>query len=82
MRTESDSFSFDITGVQIDDKARAMSKIEVDVEEVEDEEDVYEEEEGQSLPLVRRLTRVSTKPAYLDDYVLFADIECEKLLMI
>ena len=49
---------------------------------VEDEEDVYEEEEGQSLPLVRRSTRVSTKPAYLDDYVLFADIECEKLLMI
>ena len=34
------------------------------------------------MPNVRRSTRVSTKPSYLDDYILLAEVECEKLLMI
>lgn len=40
--------------------------------------EIIEEEEG---PILRRSTRQSTTPKYLDDYVLFAEEEGEYLLM-
>lgn len=51
-------------------------------------EEVDEDEEGddggieeeQSQP--RQSSRVSAKPSYLDDYILLAEIECERLLMV
>ena len=51
---------------------------EVDEEEEGDDDGGIEEEQSQP----RRSSRVSAKPSYLDDYILLADIECEKLLMV
>lgn len=83
LKEDSVSFSFDIRGIEYNDKARAMSKNEIDVEDIDNVEDVDEdEEEEQSEPMVRRSTRVSTEPTYLDDYVLLVEAECERLLMI
>lgn len=49
-------------------------------EESDKEEHEEEEEQLQSEP--RRSSRISTKPSYLDDYVLVAEAECERLLMV
>ena len=49
-----------------------------------DEEENYEEytvEEEDNPQLLRRSQRVSTRPSHLDDYVLLAEIESERLLM-
>ena len=50
------------------------------IEEAENDDDDSNEEDSQ--PQSRRSTRVSTKPSYLDDYVLLAEVESEHLLMI
>lgn len=36
----------------------------------------------QDQPALRRSTRNISKPAYIDDYILVAEIECERLLLI
>lgn len=52
----------------------------IDEGEVDVEDDNEEEEQSTAQP--RRSSRASTKPSYLDDYVLLADAEYEKVLMI
>lgn len=53
-----------------------------DVIAIDDEDHVeLKDEEDDSQPL-RRSQRISTKPSYLDDYVLLAEIESERLLMV
>ncbi|XP_022558682.2 uncharacterized protein LOC111206341 [Brassica napus] len=54
-----------------------------------EEEDIEEEEESPSeteteqvQDLLRRSTRISKKPGYLDDYVYLADVEGERLLLL
>ena len=50
-----------------------------------DEEEDYEEytvEEESNPQLLRRSQRVSTRPSHFDDYVLLAEIESERLLMV
>lgn len=50
--------------------------------DINDEEDAgVDEEEDDPQPL-RRLHRASTKPSYLDDYILLVEVESECLLMI
>lgn len=56
---------------------KANSKEDTDGEEHADDN---KKEEEQLHP--RRSTRVSFKPSYLDDYVLLAQAECERLLMV
>lgn len=51
-----------------------------DSEDVTNEDEIDDEEEDQTE--LRRSTRESKKPSYLDDYILLAEIECERLLMI
>ena len=45
-----------------------------------DDEELTDDEEESSQP--RRSSHVSTRPSYLDDYVLFSEIEGERLLLI
>ena len=49
-------------------------------DEVDDEDDNGDDEEEQ--PQLRRSSRTSNKPAYLEDYALMAEAECERLLTI
>ena len=49
--------------------------------DVDDEEDIEGDEENDTQG-PRRSHRVSTKPSYLDDYILGAEVESERLLMI
>ena len=56
-----------------------INENEEDEEEEENDGDALSEEDQ---PQPRRSTRTVNKPAYLDDYILMAEIECERLLMI
>lgn len=62
-------------------------KIEAETAATDDRED-EEDDEGNSdddqdeQPRLRRSSRVSTKPAYLEDYILLAEAECERLLAV
>ena len=47
----------------------------------EDDEDNSSDNQDEQ-PCLRRSSRTSTKPVYLDDYVLMAEAECERLLSI
>ena len=49
-------------------------------EELDEDNEDSDENEADSLP--RRSTRITTKPSYLDDYVLLAELDGERLLMI
>ena len=49
--------------------------------DVDDEEDIEGDEEDDTQG-PRQSHRVSTKPSYLDDYILLAEVEGERLLMI
>lgn len=63
--------------------SHTTSETEIEGEEVESEDDDDDEEtEEQSTVNVRRSTRIRSKPSYLDDYVLLAEVECERLLMV
>lgn len=57
-----------------------------ETEQVNNEDDKIDDEEelgeDDGEPQLRRSQRVSTKPSYLEDYVIFAETECERLLMI
>lgn len=61
--------------------------IEVSENESDDDENVeaendFDNEEDDVQMQPRRSTRISTKPSYLDDYILLAEVESEQLLMI
>lgn len=56
-----------------------IEEIEEDEEEHSNEED--EDDENSNANMLRRSSRVRTKPAYLDEYILLADCEYERLLM-
>ena len=53
--------------------------VEAHNEAIDDDEE--DEEDDEAEPQLRRSNRVSTKPSYLDDYILLAEIECERLLI-
>ena len=64
---------------------REVITVEEGVEEGEENEEGIEEEQvGEEDDEVQpRLSqRVTTKPSYLDDYIILAEVECERLLMI
>lgn len=71
-----------------DHDTRVMSKTEMNTsgDVVADEDDSEESvedgvNESMSSPTLRRSTRVRMRPAYLDDYALLAEEDCEYLLM-
>ena len=74
------SFESDEANTKPQDVREITETVEVDEEEQETEEELIDENEGQTQ--LRRSTRVSSKPAYLDDYVLLAEAEGERLLMV
>ena len=64
---------------------REVITVEEGVEEGEENEEGTEEEQvGEEDDEVqpRWSQRVTTKPSYLDDYIILAEVECERLLMI
>ena len=64
---------------------REVITVEEGVEEGEENEEGAEEEQvGEEDDEVqpRWSQRVTTKPSYLDDYIILAEVECERLLMI
>ena len=54
----------------------------VENENEEEEEENDDGTSGDDQPQPRRSSRIVHKPAYLDDYVLMAETECERLLMV
>ncbi|KAG7599886.1 Zinc finger CCHC-type [Arabidopsis suecica] len=55
---------------------------EENVENITDTHDISSEEgQEQPQPTLRRSGRETTKPKYLNDYVLLAELECERLLL-
>ena len=83
----SDGFTIDIRSFDSDearigsqDRGDDTENIEVNDNEQEAEEELLDDEEEQTQ--LRRSSRVSSKPAYLDDYVLLAEAEGERLLMV
>ena len=81
------SFEIDLIPLKGTDdysKTQDDSENEDDEEEVTNEDDDDDEEYGDDSPRpnLRRSNRVSTKPSYLDEYILLAEVECETLLMI
>ena len=51
-------------------------------ENEEDDNVADEEEEETTQPEIRRSSITTSKPSYLEDYILLAEEECEKLLMV
>ena len=82
---ESGSFEVELVPLQSNGDhvvVPSTSETDIDGEETRDEDEDDEETEEQLSSHVRRSSRVSTKPSYLDDYVLLAEVECERLLMV
>ena len=73
---DSETFTLDIGDLEEDSNAETEN----DTNNYENNEE--DEEEHDEPMAVRRSTRVTSKPSYLEDYVLLADIECERLLMV
>lgn len=61
-----------------------MVRVEEENNDVENEKDEDNGDDNleQSQPQLRRSTRPIIKPAYLNDYVHIAEVECERLLMV
>lgn len=86
---DSGSFEVELLLVKGDDRVITPLASEDNNDEtggVEDEDDEgnddNETHNEQTSPQLRRSTRVSTAPSYLDDYILIAEVECERLLMV
>ena len=81
----SGTFSINLKGFDATNKATYEDvEIEESDEEGSDEADGSNKEVEDDLqePQLRRSSRVITKPAYLDDYIILAEYECERLLMV
>lgn len=81
---ESGSFEVELMPLRSDEPqtvSHITSETEIEGEDVKSEDD-DEETEEQSTVNVRRSTRIRSKPLYLDDYFLLAEVECERLLMV
>ena len=81
---KTDSFDIDLiplTGV-VNDQEHAPTSNEHELEDDDHEHDELDDDEEETQPQPRRSTRASTKPPYLEDYILLAEVECERLLMI
>lgn len=65
-----------------DDAADSNVPKDEDVAEEENDETVVETDEDADKFQPRRSTRVSKKPAYLDDYIYLAEVEGERLLLL
>lgn len=80
--TEQGSFDVELTpsGNSYDySEEQPTDDIENDEEEAIDDDGEGDEEEQ---PELRRSNRASKKPSYLDDYILMAEVDCERLLMV
>ena len=84
--TESSVLEFDLLPLKDDSDQRVtevMSEADDDGDmNEEDECEEHEEEDVITQPELRRSSRETTTPSYLKDYILLAEAECEKLLMI
>lgn len=79
--TKPDTFEFELTpSPDNDDHSIVVAPI--DCENEQDEEEVLNEGDEEEETELRRSDRVRNKPSYLDDYILLAEIECERLLMV
>lgn len=83
----SNSFNIDVRSFSDNDKtepgAAVLSETENEAEdEAEDDGDNVDEEDDGEHTQLRRSTRISSKPTYLDDYVLLTEAEGERLLMV
>ena len=81
--SEEGSFEVEILPLKNNERyleTQDISEDEESIEKIVDDEDNEDEEESTE-PDPRRSSRVSTKPSYLDDYVLMAEVESEILLM-
>ena len=80
------TFAISVKNTNRDDIEGKHSEEEAETEpiieevKVDNENEESDTEDNQEHP--RRSSRISTKPAYLDDYILIAETECERLLMI
>lgn len=52
------------------------------VHEVDSDDNESDGGDQEEQPQLRRSTRTSNKPSYLEDYVLMVEAECERLLCI
>ena len=68
----------ELEGTQAQDETEAVIENNNGDEENDDDDESGDEGEGQ----VRRSSRVRTQPSYLNDYILIAETECERLLMV
>ena len=84
--SDNDHGEFEISTKRLTDVEEEDPAIESEDEsilEVDKElEDQVEDEEDNSQPRPRRSTRTSNQPSYLNDYVLLAEVESERLLMV
>ena len=64
---------------QAEDEAQTVVEA-GDEDEVDDEDDNGDDEGEQ--PQLRRSSRTSNRPAYLEDYILMVEAECERLLTV
>lgn len=86
LKDDSDSgvFRINLRGFDNNFDTRSVSESGANYEENESDESENEEtkEEEQLQPQLRRSTRECAAPSYLDDYVLIAEEESERLLMV
>lgn len=76
-------FEIELSPLQSNEDTTVINDEPVNKEQEEDNDDEGDDDNTeQTQTHVRRSSRVSTKPAYLEDYVLLSEVECERLLMI
>lgn len=81
---ETEGFSVMIKESNDDPIAASETTNETSTASDEARADISDEEndDGDVQPQLRRSTRETSQPAYLDDYILLAEAECEQLLMV
>lgn len=68
--------------IDIDEEEDENPAVESDETVIENEEEGDEEEDNEAQPQLRRSQRTTSRPSYLDDYVILVEEESERLLMI
>lgn len=80
---ESDTFSVGYNLIKEGAEERVSESNDInqvnEEDELGDEEDDNVEASESGQPEVRRSSRTVSKPAYLDDYILVAELECERI---
>ena len=70
-------------GIREDEVDNVLENVanEVKIEENREDSEETEQDDSENIPL-RRSTRVTKAPSYLDDYVYLSEIEGERLLLL